>query len=608
MQLSLIIVFAALLHLVCSFQSRDINLHIISNSKYSCRSVLNPSNCDDNKDFEWEIELQEEASSVLLPVFYPEQSDTSSKTLTAEIALKRLLRKKYSHRQQNDESDRTLHNNKSMDESRGRLAELVLGTSVMRLRHFVAIAGAACNNSALPLPHPLNYTDISPLFTDKQEIGSASCSLEQKLHICRFMVREHANYIVSKDSSTLDSSIQLLLGCRDNPALILAIEHSIPIFLASSLLSQYGYDAAEKMCSLMNKAGPITIRKNVIKFTGADEDLCQWLMDNDGVDASPMRRHLNFQHKNSLGYNLDDLRLRKSNGRLIEQLTIPSGCISINPPTDSKGRKKLPKSIWSMTSYQNGYFEVQDAGSQCIVQALDFVPPSMGESTSVLDYCAGNGGKTFAIVSSLFDGKRVSENSKSDTEAVANVFSHDVVDERLRQIKGSQSRVGFDIDISSGIAEYKLDNTKCTLQTVSPSELDELRDSDTLFDTVLVDAPCSSSGVLRRRPSQRWMMTKQDTLQSLPSLQLEIIENAATFVEDGGSLVYATCSLLEEENEEVIKKFEKSEVYRNRGFFPWPFENDGESIEDYLRGHERTLLPSEWNDGFFFARYKRVNL
>jgi len=608
--IAIIVPAAAILKLVCSFQSRYINLHITPHSKRSLRSVSIDINCRHNKeDCDWDSELQQEAATALLPVFFREHTDgnlTSIKPITAENALKRLLRKKYSQRQQNNQTNNaTIDQNKSMDESRGRLAELILGTSVMRLRHFV-VASASNGNSAFPLPYPLNHTELSPLFDDKQICEFTSCSAEEKMSICEMMVAEHAKYIVSKDSKQQLESIQSLVGSSDDPALMLAIEHSIPLFLASALFSQYGYDTTKQICSLMNEPGPITIRKNAIKFKGTNDELCKWLLENDGVEAVPMKDIQNRPNLNAC-YDLDELKRCKGNGRVMGQLTSPVGCICINPPIDGKGRKKLPKSIWSMSSYQKGFFEVQDAGSQCIVAALSLDHPSMSDSISILDYCAGNGGKTFAISSAVFGRKIDSERDESgDTTAVVNIISHDVVDERLRQIKGSLSRVGFDLDKATGIAECIQDNLRCTLQT---ADLAELSDSDTLFDAVLVDAPCSSSGVLRRRPSQRWLMSKEDTLQSLPNLQLEIIQKAASFVKEGGVLVYATCSLLEEENEDVARSFEKSEVFRNGGFIPWPFSEDcdGFSEGDTHRGndHEITLLPSEWNDGFFFARYKK---
>ncbi len=611
--LSVAIIAPAILKLVCSFsfQSRYINLHITSHSKSSARSVSIDTNCHHNEiDGDWDNDLRHEAAVALLPVFFPEHTDgTPIKPVPAEVALKRLLRKKYSQRQQHHQSNNnattTDGNKSSMDKSRGRLAELILGTSVMRLRHFVVTAAtAAQDNATFPLPYPLNYTEISPHFNENLIISEyTSCSTEQKMHMCKLMVREHAKYIASKDSTQQLQAIQSTLMSRSSDStLLLAIEYSIPLFLASSLLSQYGFDTAKQICSLMNEPGPITIRKNAIQFQGSDEELCKLIWENDGVEALPMKNILKLQNIDI--YDLDKVKQYKGNGRVMGQLlSPPAGCICINPITDGSGRKKLPKSIWSMSSYQKGLFEVQDAGSQCIVQALDLASPSMRGSMDVLDYCAGNGGKTFAIASAAFDRKIESENDECKGKiAVVNVVSHDVVDERLRQIKGSLSRVGFILDEATGIAECERDELKCTLQTMSPTNLKELSANDKMFDVVLVDAPCSSSGVLRRRPSQRWLMSKEDTLGYLPDLQLDIIQKAASFVKNNGILVYATCSLLKEENEQVIRHFEKSDVFVNGGFVPWPFPVED---HDFSRHHEVTLLPSEWNDGFFFARYRK---
>ena len=179
------------------------------------------------------------------------------------------------------------------------------------------------------------------------------------------------------------------------------------------------------------------------------------------------------------------------------------------------------------------------------------------------------------------------------------------------QIKGSLRRVGFDVDGADDIAECKQDNLSCTLQIVTPTALKALTEADTLFDVVLVDAPCSSSGVLRRRPSQRWLISEEETKVLLPSIQLEIIQLAAKLVKDNGVLVYATCSLLKEENEDVINCFETSEVFKCQGFARWPFSEDGDDCCNGVQtlggsgDHSVTLLPTEWNDGFFFARYRR---
>lgn len=589
-----VFVLAIILKLVDSFQASYTHLHGVSAS-------IDSSKNDHNEYSAWDDALQHEAAEALLPVFFPDHnngSGGSAAAITAETTLKRLFRRKYQRQPSNkftctDQSDTT------MDESRRRLAELILGTSVMRLRHFVV--ASAQGKATFPLPYPLTSIDLPINLQDDQR---ANCNLsygtDEKMIICEMMVKEHARHLLSSEDSQLEF-IKTLVGSDDDPALPLAIQYSIPLFLASSLLSQYGNNTTKQICSLMNEPGPITIRKNTILFNNTDDDLCRWLWENDGVEASPMTGLLSNQNWNVCNYDLDETKRYKVNARVMgRSLMPPRGCLCINP------KRMRPNSIWSMSGYRKGFFEVQDAGSQSIIHALDMTPSATSQGLSVLDYCAGNGGKTFQIASYLVD---LMKQASKDGVTMAQIISHDVVDDRLRQIKGSMHRVGFDHG-GSDIAECKRDNLRCTLQTVTPTDLKEISDSDTLFDVVLVDAPCSSSGVLRRRPSQRWLISEEEIKSSLPSLQLEIIQNAASFVREGGTLVYATCSLLQEENENVVKCFEKSEVFKGRGFFPWPFSDGDEPSEapklGLSRRHEITLLPSEWNDGFYFARYKRI--
>ena len=604
------VIIAVILKLVCSFQAKKYTTSpfhsLFSGNK--CRSIGSiKKHCNDYNT--WDEDLQQEAAVALFSVFFPFESGadgdgssviaSSRKPITAETALKRLLRKKY-QRQTSNQLTSCVHRGteKTIDESRGRLAELILGTSVMRLRHFVVTS--AKDNSTYPLPYPLDLTDL-PTHLDCVVDDDKNLSLDsggKKMILCKKMVKEHCTYLSSTTDSKLQMEyIQTLIGC-DDTAFILAIHYSVPVFLASSLLSQYGRNTAKQILELMNKEGPITIRKNSILFKQSDEELCDWLWRNDGVKASPMIDLLNSEIVKIWNYDFDEVKRYKDNARVMGGSIIlpPTGCICINPSKDGT-RKKLPKSIWSMSSYQKGYFEVQDAGSQCIVQALGLMVASATKErqVSILDYCAGNGGKTFAIASAASDV------SKGDT---ITIVSHDVVEERLRQIKGSLRRVGFEIAGANNVAvaECRGDKFRCTLRTITSADLDN---ADTRFNIVLVDAPCSSSGVLRRRPSQRWLMREEETKVSLPSLQLEIIQKAANFVKAGGVLLYATCSLLREENEEVIERFEKSGVFKCKGFRPWVFSEDDEDRTPGLGGHSITLLPTKLNDGFFFARYRR---
>ncbi|KAL3799480.1 hypothetical protein ACHAW5_000588 [Stephanodiscus triporus] len=580
----------------------------------------------------WEERLRREATEALLPVFFPtsvasptsRNGPTEHSPITAEASLKRLLRKKYQYPQEEFDSDR--HQNISVNESRGRLAALILGTSVMRLRHWYIVVsqnGFILHHGAkIPIPYPLDRSLLS-LVTYNDPLGVSEDEnhehITEEALLVRAMVDEHARYLSSSGNRTLP-----ILPSNSSRDTELAIQYSLPPFFASSLLLQYGYTQAQKICELMNSPGPITLRRNAIQFPGSDDDLCEWLWEEDGIKAESCNRLHSCQNITVLS---STLTRDGSNGYVVGSSSIPgsilpppNGAIRILPPESidatTAERRRSIKSIWSMRGWQNGYFEVQDAGSQIITQSLEVRP---GES--ILDYCAGNGGKSFGLASALLDTTSPTGGSHSNDECGARkdstsrqskIVAHDVVDERLRQIKGSLKRVGFTARVDANndndtvyVAQNRRGDCECTFQIATSSDLDAGIDCiASCFDAVLVDAPCSSTGVLRRRPAQRWDLTEKQMYEELPKLQLEVLEKAASFVAEGGRLVYSTCSLLTEENDFVARKFEQSTV--GSGFERWDFSlirgNDSLLSEDR---HTLTLLPSEISDGFFIARWKR---
>jgi len=542
----------------------------------------------------WEEQIREEAVDILLPVFFPnsnsdDNDDSTQQPITAEKSLKRFLRKRYQKLQPHHHS-----HNKTANESRGRLAALAIGTSVMRLRYWYNVISQ--NNLQMqPIPYPIDSTTIDSLELSSDSSNNTNSIKEREL--CRCMIDEHASYLTS--TSTSDSIP--LQNC--DIATRLSIQYSIPTFLTTLLIKQYTYKQVEEICIQMNNPGPITLRRNAIQFPGSDEDLCQYLLDEDGVKARVCRQpHEDYQNNKLL------ITANSNGNRYIVGSSSDHGYIKppkralkllpqqSNNETTAVEQRRNQKSIWSMKSWMNGYFEVQDMGSQIIVQSLE-----LSGSESVLDYCAGNGGKTFAIASALMHNDNVRAQQHSQ------IVAHDIVEERLRQIKGSMKRVGFQkVNEKSNESIFSASNgeNKCTIQLCTSTDLEASFNS---FDAVLVDAPCSSSGVLRRRPSQRWELTEEDVCEALPNLQLEILLRAASFVSDNvGRLVYSTCSLLEEENESVVKRFEQSGGYLSGGFKPWDFDISSSEEENNDMQHTITLLPSDESDGFFIARWKRV--
>ncbi len=203
--------------------------------------------------------------------------------------------------------------------------------------------------------------------------------------------------------------------------------------------------------------------------------------------------------------------------------------------------------------------EVQDEGSQLIVNLMD-----VQLAQAVLDLCAGAGGKTLAIAALLQNKGRV---VATDTAAW-----------RLIRTKERLKRAGaFNVELReiSGIIDKWLKRQK------------------ERFDHVLVDAPCSGSGTWRRNPDQKWNITLQD-IQELSDLQKNLLDGAAHLVKPGGTLVYATCSLLCEENEDVAQGFLK----KHPDFTLVPC---GLKEAPFL-----SLSPLQNNtDGFFAAKFEK---
>ena len=192
----------------------------------------------------------------------------------------------------------------------------------------------------------------------------------------------------------------------------------------------------------------------------------------------------------------------------------------------SDGRfEKLPrgKRVDEVEGFAEGAFIVQDPGTRLAVELLD---PKPGET--VLDACAAPGGKTAQIA---WRG--------------ASVTACEVNPKRRARLEANLKRLGLADKV----------NVTGELAPIVTTE------GTRLFDKVLVDAPCSNTGVLRRRPDARWNWTKEK-LAMLVRLQAQILETAAKLVAPGGRLVYSTCSNEPEENSDQVEAF----LSRNGGF------------------------------------------
>jgi 16S rRNA (cytosine967-C5)-methyltransferase len=220
--------------------------------------------------------------------------------------------------------------------------------------------------------------------------------------------------------------------------------------------------------------------------------------------------------------------------------------------------------IFSLKAFQDGMFEVQDEGSQLLPLLIDPKP-----TAKLLDACAGAGGKSLGFAALM----------KNRGE----IFATDTNGYRLRELKKRSRRAGaFNIRPLEVHALEDLSNKHCGY-----------------FDVVFVDAPCSGLGTIRRNPGLKWAVT-EETVSELSQKQASILQQCASLVKSGGRLIYATCTLIKQENENVVIQF----VQKNPEF---RVTNPDKAlakigIEKGASGEVVKLLPHiHRTDGFFCA-------
>lgn len=212
-------------------------------------------------------------------------------------------------------------------------------------------------------------------------------------------------------------------------------------------------------------------------------------------------------------------------------------------------RLKKRSNIFRTSAFQNGLFEVQDAGSQLISEFLD-VQPGM----RVIDACAGAGGKSLHIATQMKNKGKV--------------ISMDIEEWKLMELKKRAKRQ----QISS--IETRL---------IEPKTIKRLQNS---ADRLLLDVPCSGLGVLRRNPDTKWKMNEA-FIEEIKETQAEILQQYVSMLKPDGQLVYATCSILPSESELQVQKF----LEKNTDF---------QLIEE-----QRTSPAKDGFDGFYMAKLSR---
>ena len=217
-----------------------------------------------------------------------------------------------------------------------------------------------------------------------------------------------------------------------------------------------------------------------------------------------------------------------------------------------------------LQSLKKGLFQVQDESS---MQVGFVVNPLPGEF--IIDACSAPGGKTTHMAEIMKNKGRI--------------VAFDIYDEKLKRINENAKRLGITIIETKNFDARNIGNAY-----------------PNMADKVLVDAPCSGLGVLRRKPDARWRKDKKD-LDNLPKLQMEILCSAAKAVKPGGVLVYSTCTITKAENQAIIDKFLKIHPefhVENTGSY-LPIKKSNNSLVQFYPHIDNI-------DGFFIARMKRA--
>lgn len=208
------------------------------------------------------------------------------------------------------------------------------------------------------------------------------------------------------------------------------------------------------------------------------------------------------------------------------------------------------QNVFTTSLFKDGLFEIQDAGSQLIAPFLNVEP-----GQKVIDACAGAGGKTLHLAA-LMQNK-------------GKIIALDVEEWKLENLRKRARRAG-------------VSNIEARLIT-GDKTISQLRNS---ADRILLDVPCTGTGVIKRNPDTKWKLDKEG-INNTKQLQYTLLKNYSIMLKPGGYMVYSTCSILPSENELQVQKFiaEHGDVF--------------EFIKD------KTLYPSEGFDGFYMALIKK---
>ena len=395
-----------------------------------------------------------------------------------------------------------------------------------------------------PLTNILRLGAYQIVFMDRVPDHAA---VDESVRLARKMNREKACGLVNAVLRTLARNRSTLPALPEkNKERYLSLRYSHPVWMVRKMVSLLGAEEAERFLAANQTIPPLSVQVN---FRRTSEKNLIASLAAEGVTASAHER--------------------------------VKGCLELSGAGD----------ILKLSAFREGQCFVQDPAAALVVQVAD-----VHAGQRILDVCAAPGGKTFAAAIAMacdstgnlsaYDstGKAPGtlREQSDDNKSAPNGFimACDVNEPKLRRVRDGAERLGLSDLIQTRQADGRVFHP-------------EWKDA---FDTVLVDAPCSGLGTIRKKPDIRYRDEKE--LSGLPDVQKAILNNAAAYVKPGGTLIYSTCTVLPEENEHVTEDF----LHRHGEFSAHGFTVAGMDCP----GGQITLWPqSHHTDGFYICRMEK---
>ena len=326
----------------------------------------------------------------------------------------------------------------------------------------------------------------------------------------------------------------------------ISITNSMPKWIIEELAKELSIKEIEQIAINSNLRPNLSIRINNLKMQNFNEDIEQKCI-NDEVNEKNI--------KDELIKKLEEKNIKVKPGLLEDFLIVENA-----------------KNIENMEEFQQGFFTIQDETAGIIPIILQ---PE--ETDVILDACSSPGGKTTYLAEMM--------KNKGKIEA------WDIHEHRTKLVEATINRLG--------ITNVEVKVNDATIYNEKYKEK---------FDKILLDVPCLGLGVLKRKPDIKWQKNIND-LQEITKVQRKILENCSQYLKKGGELIYSTCSILKEENEDIVIEFvrnhknfsiekinlNENEMIRNKEFF-----------EKYIiNGHYMQVYQNDETDGFFVCKLKK---